>query len=318
MKYKSILIIRTDRIGDVIVSTPVIEAVRRAYPDAYIAFMTSPYTKDVVSGNPYLNEVILYDKDNEHKSALATILFANKIRKYHFDLALILHSTNRVNWIAFLAGIPKRVGYDRRAGWLLTDKLLYTKPQGKKHEAEYTLDIVRSIGITFDSQGIKPYIQINKDAEDAAGVFLKDNGITDNDIFFSMHVSAGSSSRRWPVEKFAEVADRIIGHAGYKLVILAIGKDLNSANLMKEKMKNRPVLLCDFTILKTVALLKRAKFFISPDAGPAHMAAAAGTPCITIFGRNEPGLGPGRWRPLAKESAVLQKDAGCVDRKSVV
>jgi len=318
MNYKKILIIRTDRIGDVILSTPVIQAVRQAYPDAFIAFMARPYTKDIVKGNPYLDEVILYDKDNEHKSALATVRFANRLKKYHFDLALILHSTNRVNWIAFLARIPKRVGYDRRMPWLLTDRMCYVKPQGLKHETEYNLDVVRASGINFNSEGLRPYIPVSKDAEDKAAAFLENNGITSKDVFFCMHINADSSSKRWPVERFAETADRIITTTGYKAVVFAVGNDIKLVDLMKGKMKKSLVLMRDFTIPQTTALLKRAKFFISPDSGPAHMAAVAGTPSVIIFGCNEPGLGPSRWRPLNQKAVILQKDTGSVDVEEVL
>jgi len=318
MNYKRILIIRTDRIGDVILSTPVIQAVRQAYPEAFIAFMARPYTKDIVLGNPYLNEVILYDKDARHKSILATILFARRLKKYHFDLALILHSTNRVNWIAFLAGITKRVGYDRRASWLLTDRMRYVKPEGLKHETEYNLDVAREAGINFNSQGLVPYIPAGKEDEGKADAFLKNNGITGKDIFFCMHINADSPSKRWPVERFAETADRIITQTGYKAVVFAVGNDIEPVDLMKGQMKNSPVLMRDFTIPQTTALLKRAKFFISPDSGPAHMAAVAGTPSVIIFGCNEPGLGPSRWRPLNQKAVILQKDTGCVDVEEVL
>lgn len=318
MNYKRILIIRTDRIGDVILSTPVIQAVRQAFPGAFVAFMTRPYTKDIVLGNPYLNEVILYDKDRGHKSILATFLFAMRLKKYSFDLALILHSTNRVNWIAFLAGIPKRVGYDRRMPWLLTGRMRYVKPQGLKHETEYNLDVAREAGINFDSKSLRPYIPMGKEDEVKANTFLENNGVTSKDIFFCMHINADSPSKRWPVERFAETADSLITQTGYKAVVFAVGNDINAADLMKANMKNSLVLMRDFTIPQTTALLKRAKFFISPDSGPGHMAAVAGTPSVIIFGCNEPGLGPFRWRPLNQKAVILQKSAGCVKVEEVL
>ena len=117
-----ILLTRTDRIGDVVLSTPAIKAVRDRYPEAYIAFMVRPYARDIVEGNPYLNEVIVYDKYGKHKSVFKTIKFALGLRKKKFDLAIMLHPTNRVHLIAYLAGIPERVGFDRKMPFLLTKK----------------------------------------------------------------------------------------------------------------------------------------------------------------------------------------------------
>lgn len=311
--YKNILIIRTDRIGDVILSTPVIQAARQASPHSRIIFMTRPYTKDIVIGNPYLDEVLIYDKDRAHKSVLATILFAFKLRKYKFDLALVLHSTTRVNWVAFLAGIPRRAGYDRKAGCLLTDRLPYVKPHGLKHEMEYTLDIARLAGITCDSQNLSPYIPISRDAEYAVSSFLKNSGVTEKDALFCVSPGSGCISRRWPAQRFAEASDKIMDNAGCKAIILAAEGDLELANIVRDNMRHKAIMAENFTIPQAAALLKLCRFFISTDTGPSHIAAAAGTPCITIFGRKQPGLSPVRWKPLGKDVAVLHKDAGCME-----
>ncbi len=313
MSYNKILIIRTDRIGDIILSTPVIEAVRKACPNAHIAFMTSPYTRDIVSGNPCLDEVIIYDKKGKHNSFFSAIKFISDIRKKRFDLALILHSTNRANLIAFLAGIPKRVGYSRRLGWLLTDRLPYLKYQGLKHEMEYTLDIVRLAGISFNEQGLKPFIPVNKDAEENIARFCKENGLNKDNVYAGMHVSASCPSKRWTPQKFSEAADRIIGLMGCKIVILGVGGDLEIAEQVKSNMKNNVVIAKNFTLAETIAFIKSCKFFVATDSGPAHIAGALGVPCVTIFGRNQPGLGPARWRPMGKNVIVLHKDVGCTE-----
>jgi len=113
-ELKKILIIRTDRIGDVILSTPVIKNLRDAYPNAHIAFMLRPYTKEIAENNPYLNEVIIYDKNNKHKSILSSIRFCLWLHKKKFDIAFILNPTNRANLITFFSGIPVRVGLNRK------------------------------------------------------------------------------------------------------------------------------------------------------------------------------------------------------------
>ncbi|MFZ2357067.1 MAG: lipopolysaccharide heptosyltransferase II, partial [Candidatus Omnitrophota bacterium] len=128
--FKRILIVRTDRIGDVLLSTPVIKVLRDNYPHAYIAMIVSPYSKEIVDGNPYLDEVIIYDKDRKHKSWLGSIKFSRNLKKRKFDLALILHPTNRMHLVTYLAGIPRRIGYDQKLGFLLSDKITHTKQFG--------------------------------------------------------------------------------------------------------------------------------------------------------------------------------------------
>lgn len=147
-KLERILIIRTDRIGDVVLSTPMIASTRKAFPHAYIAVIVSGQTKEVIKGNPYINEVIIYDKRQKHKGILKTLNFALWLRRKRFDIAFILHTTKRVNIICFLAGIPIRIGYARRKlDFLLTHRLAYSKRLGEKHEVEYSLDVLRSAGI---------------------------------------------------------------------------------------------------------------------------------------------------------------------------
>jgi heptosyltransferase-2 len=273
--------------------------------------MTRPYTNDIVAGNPYLDEVIVYDKDGVHRSVPATLIFARGLKRYNFDIALILHSTLRTNLIAFIAGIPVRIGYARKAGWLLTIRLSYVKSQGTKHEMEYTLDIARQAGIPCDSETLRPYLPISLKDHEKAADFLKKNGITEDDVLVGIHPSASCPSRRWSARRFAEVADRLAQEKGYKIIVLGVGEDLKFANMVRGNAKYPPLVVSGFTIPQIAAILGRCRFFISTDTGPAHIARAMGTPCITIFGRKQPGLSPVRWRPLGEEVVVLHKDVGC-------
>src|SRR3989338_5059384 len=290
MKYNRVLIIRIDRIGDVVLSTPVIEAARRANPGARIAFMTRPFTKDIVAGNPYLDEVILYDKSR-------TITFALGLRKKKFDIVLILHPNNRANWIAFLAGIPIRVGYGKKTPWLLTKCVSYLNHQGLKHETEYICDVARAAGIPCDTQDIKPFMAVSKEAEVRIDHFLKSNGITVNYKLAAIHATASCPSKTWPYRRFAELADRLISEKGYKIVI----EDVRAADAIQKDMKNKAILLKDSTLQEAAALFKRCRFLVTTDNGLAHIAGALGTPFIIFFGRKQPALGPARWRPVGRD-----------------
>ena len=142
-KGKRVLIVRLDRIGDVLLSTPVIKAVRDVCPDGYIAFMARRYTKDILEGNPYLDEVIVYDKTGRERGLVRNLSFIRSLRRKKFDIALILHPTKRTHLLVSLAGIPETVGYNKKWGFLLTTKIPHRKQHGLKHEIDYTLDILR-------------------------------------------------------------------------------------------------------------------------------------------------------------------------------
>lgn len=310
-ELKRILIVRTDRIGDVVLSTPVITAARSAFPDAYIAIIVSPQTEEIVRGNPYLNEVIVYDKKMKHRSILQTLRFAIWLKGKRFDLALILHSTNRVNLISFLAAIPKRVGYARgKLDFLLTDKLEYTKRLGEKHESEYSLDLLRSLGIEPESSPL--VMPVKKECEKDIDRLLREAGLKEGKKFIALHPGASCISKMWPRENFARTADILIEKFDVQVALVSSPEQVRIGEGLRNLMKNKPLFLCGRTSLgQLAALLKKALLFISNDSGPVHIACAVGIPVISIFGRNEKGLSPTRWRPLDSKSVVLHKDVGC-------
>jgi len=309
--YKRILIVRTDRIGDVLLSTPVIKALREASPQAYIAMMVSPNAKDIVEGNPYLDEVIVYDKDGKHKKWRRSIKFALNLRKKKFDLAVILHPINRAHLVTFFAGIPKRVGYGRKMGFLLTDKIKHTKHLGEKHESEYNLDLVRHLGIEPKDKDI--FMPIRPESERWVNELFKEEGIMPADKLLAIHPCASCPSKIWPRERFTQLADKLVKKYGFKVFLVAGSKDVSAVESIAKHLPNSTINLGGrVSISQLASVLKRCQLFISNDSGPVHIASAVGTPVISIFGRNQAGLSPKRWGPLGKKDKFLHKSVGCI------
>jgi len=310
--FKRILIARTDRIGDVVLSTPVIRAMRQAYPDAYIAMLVASAAREVVDGSPLIDEVIVLDKEAKHSGWLKTLRFARLLRNKKFELALILHPTNRVHLLAFLAGIPKRVGYNRKMGFLLTERIAHEKQSGRKHELEYNLDLVRYLGIEPKDKSL--FMQVSSEAQGLADAMLKDAGIAGSDRLLAIHPAASCPSKIWPKDRFAQVADALVEKYGFKVVIVAGPKDVSVASEVASLMRNPSVNLAGKTSLAQLAgILKECKLFISNDSGPVHVASAVGTPVISIFGRSQKGLAPSRWGPVGEDDRFLHKDVGCIE-----
>ncbi len=310
--YKRILVSRTDRIGDVLLSTPVFEALRKKYPFAYIAALVSPYAQDIVRGNPFIDEVIIYDKDREHKSILSSLKFALWLKAKKFDLALILHPINRMHLIAYFAGIKRRVGYDRKLGVFLNDRIKHTKQFGAKHEMEYALDLVRHLGI--ESEGILPYMPISKDSQEKADQILINAGVGRDDKVLIIHPSASCPSKIWPTERFAGVCDVLMEKYNFKVLVIASSKDYGLAEQVVKAMKHQAVNLAGKTSVGDLAaLLKKSALFISNDSGPVHIAWVVGTPVIAIFGRGQKGLSPLRWGPRGLPDRILHKQVGCIE-----
>ncbi len=309
-RIKRILIVRTDRIGDVLLSTPVIKAAHHAYPEAHIAFMVRPYTSPIAMGNPYLDEVIIYDKYGAHKGWLASFKFALSLRRKRFDLALVLHPTNRAHIVTFLAGIPRRVGYRKKCGFLLTEAIDDTKHLGQKHELEYNFDLAKLVGI--EEVGRELFMPADEGGQATIERLFKENGLTSADNLLAVHPGASCRSKMWPPERFAKVGDRLSQIHNVAVVIVGGQDDRAFCQGVEARMSTKPLNLCgNLDLSKLAALLERCKLFITNDNGPMHVASAVGTPVVAIFGRNQPGLSPTRWGPTGAKDIVLHKDVGC-------
>ena len=310
-EYRRIIVMRTDRMGDLILSTPVLKELRMRYPCAYLAVVVRPYTRAVVDGNPYIDEVIVYDKKVHDAGIFPFWGFISGLRRKKFDLALVLHPNNRDHLIAFLSGIRRRIGYDRKMGFLLTDRLAHDKHLGAKHESDYSLDMVRFIGIEPGEKEF--FLPVTRQAEQWLDGFFKAAGIKPSERVVVINPGASCPSKIWPPERYAAVADALAAH-GCRIVVLA-GPDPLDADTAAKVIRHMKAKAVDCVgkapVPETGALFRRSSLIISADTGPMHIASAAGTAVIAIFGRNQSGISPIRWGPVNKNSVVLHKDVGC-------
>ena len=300
--------IRLDRIGDVVLSTPVIQALRDACPAAFIAMAVRPECRELVEGHPALNTVMLYDKTGRHKSVIGTVRFAFGLRKLRFDTALVLHPTHRSHWIPWLAGIPVRIGYDRKSAWLLTRRLTHRKQEGLRHETEYTLDMARVFGI--DPAKARPLVPVRDEHRTWVEKWLAERGVEPGSRLVALHPGASDPVKRWPAERFADLGDRLASAYRIRSVIVGGSDSVELGGQIAAAMMSGSIDASGMLSLGRLAtLLSRCCLVISNDSGPVHMAVAVGTSVISLFGRNQPGLGPARWGPVGAGHIALHKDA---------
>lgn len=304
---KRILIINVNWLGDVLFSTPFIRAIRKHYPDAFISCMAVPRCKEILEGNPNLNELIIFDEEGKHSSLFGKLQLASFLRSKKFDEAYLLHRSLTRTLITALAKIPKRIGYHTKKRKLfLTHNI--DLPKDSLHRTEYFLNIAREMGIAVDKDGYDFFIP----AEDEKYVdnFLKDEGISKGTPFVVLNPGANWLLKRWPFENYARLGDLIHDKFGYKIIITGAQKDLKLAQDIASSMNNPPVIACGKITLKQLGVLfKRAKLVITNDTGPLHIAIAVGTRVISLFGPTSSQItgpyGPGRY-------SVLQKNVGCI------
>jgi ADP-heptose:LPS heptosyltransferase len=300
--YGRILIIRTDRIGDVVLSLPVVSALRRAFPASHIAMLVHPRVKEVVSEQPDLNAV-LYDGPGVR----GFFRLVRSLKDGRFDAAVVLHPTMRLALALALARIPVRVGTGYRAYSFLFNRRVYEhRKHSEKHEAEYNLSLARRLGqVTGD---VEFRLSIPRGAEDAVDAFLSEKNMTGCRPLVVIHPGSRGSSLDWPVESFSRLAAGLMQRAGACIVVSGSPSETPLAERVISGIPGKIAQAADrFSIKEMTALFGRADLFISNNTGPLHLARAVGTEVIGLYPPLRP-VSPRRWGPYARLDSVLVPD----------
>jgi len=312
-KGMKILVVRLDRIGDVLLSLGAFAAIRQKYPNARISALVRPHARAIPERIAEVSETLVYDygKAGRHRSILGYLRLVGELRRKHFDVAFVLHPTLRSHLLCLFAGIPLRIGVAAEGGGqLLTHKIADHRADGLQHESHNVLDVLAAFGIQPSAQSTSTPFQVFPEDTAKASSLLAASGITPGTRYAVFHAGSSSRSKEWPAGYFVELA-KGLARVGFKTIL--VGGAETSVISRTIATGSGAVDLTGRTDLPSLAAIFRgAAVVVSNDSGPAHLAAAVGAPVISIFGRKEPGLGPVRWRPLGPRSRALQKDAGCV------
>ncbi len=313
-KNLNILLVRLDRIGDLVLSLPAIRAVRERFPNARISVVTRVATQTILEGHRDIDEVIAYhyEKNGRHRFFLGYCRFLREIVKRRFDVAFILHPSVRSHLFPFLAGIPYRIGFDAQLAFLLTKKVPDERHEGKRHESDYTLDIVRAFGIE-PTRHLKSELPVYQDEMAQVLKYLERAGWNGEGPFVAVHPGASCPSKRWPKERFAELVGKILSEYQHAIGIVGGAEEKKDGEFIRKCFDKRVFdLTGQLTLKQLAAFLKKADLLVTNDSGPVHIASAVGTKTLCIFGRNQAGLSATRWHALGEGHRVIQKDVGCV------
>ena len=293
-QIRRILILRMGPLGETLLTTPVIRALRRRFPEAYIAYMVAPGREDLVSENPNLDEVITYSV------SIPKLIY--NMAKRSFQMAVVLQPTLRLVMHTFLARIPFRIGFETNAG---KGRLLHIAVANNidQHETARYLDVVRGIGIEPDSE--EPELFVNPAAQRWADDFLAGVGISANRPLIGLNPGSGSESRRWSKSGFAHVGDQLHQKHDAQIFITAGDAEGSLPHDVADLMSCSPIILTGITPMQLGAVIQKCWLYISNDTGPMHMSTAVKTPTIALFGASNPRQWGPHWQPhtiIARES----------------
>jgi heptosyltransferase-2 len=304
--FKKILVMRTDRLGDCLLNFPAIRALKETFKGKIFALVKNDL-QDIVEKTPFIDAVIAYP---ENDNLAGIFRLSRRLSKEKFDLAVALNPDKKLHLLAFLAGIPKKLGYSRKWDFLLTDKIEDKKWQGQKHEIEYNLDLVRKIGA--DTQDKSLFFPVEKDDQDFIEALLKRLGVNKDEFLIAVQSQSSNPAKCWPASHFAKLCDSLADQDKANICFIGIESEKKNIDQIIAQMKNRAHNLCGyFNLTQLGAFLAKCRLLITNDSGPMHIASALKVPCLAIFGRNIPGVGPKRWGPWGNRHIVLHKDSGC-------
>jgi lipopolysaccharide heptosyltransferase II len=318
MADKRILIFNVNWLGDVLFSTPTIRNIRRNFPDSFIACIVPSRCYPILKGNPHLDEIIIFDERDRHKSVLAKLRFIRFLKNKRFDIVFLLHRSFSRAFICRLAGIPERIGYSTKKRSFLLTKKITSPPKDSLHRIDYYLNIIEKAGLKIEDRYPEFFIseQDQKFVENFLNKKLRDLPLTlaqartKDSFLVAINPGGNWLPKRWPKEYWTILADKLISEFGAKVIITGGFDDIKDTAEIKGLMKGKPIVTCGvFNLKQFGALCKKLDLFITADSGPLHIANAVSTKrIIALFGPTKTSItGP---YPL-KNVVILSKDVGC-------
>jgi len=307
MEPKHILIFDVNWLGDVLFSTPVIRNIRYNFPNSFIACVIPSRCFQVLEGNPYLDEIIFFDERNQQRSLKEKLKFINLIKAKRFDMAFLLHRSFTRAFILWLAGIKERVGYTTKKRVFLLTKKIPPPDRDSLHRIDYYLGVIKGAGLKVIDKHLDFFIK----KEDFAFVdnFLKENKITESDLLVGINPFGNWLPKRWPVNYWKELIQKITEQIPSKIIITGAESDLSLAQDIKANNPSVIVACGKLNLKQFGALCKRLNLFISADTGPLHIANTVGTKkIIALYGPTS--LITTSPYPI-DNVIILKKDVGC-------
>jgi len=310
-KKLKILVIQTAKIGDVVCSTPIFREIKKHYPKSFLSVLIIPLTKDILVNNPYINEIILFDR-KKHFGISGVLRLIREIKKRKFNWSFSLVPGILEGLIPFWAGIPNRVittsKYSTRGAKFISVFNNY-RLEYKRHTLalKHYLNLLKFIGIKKTNP--KKEIFVNLKEEKKASRFLEKHELKTSDFLVGISVAAGNKFKEWSLEKFAQLADKLIEDYMAKIVFIGSNMEYDQIIKVQSMMKNKSINSSrKFSLSEIPALFKYFNLFISVDTGSLYIANAMNIPVVDIAGPIDIYEQP----PLGDKCEIVQKKMDCI------
>jgi lipopolysaccharide heptosyltransferase II len=310
---KNLLIVRTDRIGDVVLSLPLAGIIKKHFPECRVTYLLRAYTKCLAENNPNIDEIIVA-RENDGK-----ILVADNVKiisKFKFDSVIIVSPSFVTAFLIFLCRINTRIGTGYRWYSFLFNKKIYEhRKYGEKHELEFNVDLLAPFGIkeAINFENIKFELSAREDKKILISKLFEENSISRSKPVIVIHPGSGGSAVDWPLFRFKQLIDNI--SAKLDVNILLTGSAPERA-ICEELSLSSPIknFAGRFDLAELIALIDACDIFISNSTGPIHIAAALGKYTFGFYPKI-PACSQERWGPYTNKRVIFTPLIECANCK---
>lgn len=293
-----ILIRSANWVGDAVMSTAAVRGVRRSFPGARITLLAKPWVVPVFTGNPHIDDILVYDAAGRHAGVIGRWRLVRDLRKAGFDAAILLQNAFEAALLAWMAGIPERIGYatDGRA-FLLTRRLWRYRAYQQGHLIDYYLGILAEAGRHADGRRLELFLTADeiRQARSRLERFLPSAGTP---VIGVNPGAAFGTAKRWLPERFVALCRRLHSETGAVCLLFGSHSEAMLGRQLADAIGPAAMNLCGETTLRqAMALMKCCDVFVTNDSGLMHVAAALDLPQVAIIGPTDPvATGPSNHR----------------------
>lgn len=311
MNYKNILLVRTDRIGDVVLSLPLVGIIKKHIPDAKVSILLRNYTKELADGYPGLDNIIILKEEKGRTLFLSNI---REIKKYNFDSCIIVYPTFKIALILFLARLKNRIGTGYRWYSFLFNKKTYEhRKYGEKHELEYNTALLKNIGLDekITPDNVSFNIQVKEENTQYVEKTLLSAKYNNELPTVIIHPGSAGSAVDLPISKFKELASLMARQLNVNIILTGSVTEKEICNEINNE-NNLINLAGEFNLGQLIAVINKSDLLIANSTGPIHIAAALKKSVIGFYPKIA-ACSPERWGPYTNKKYIFSPEIECIN-----
>jgi ADP-heptose:LPS heptosyltransferase len=306
---ENLLIVRTDRIGDVILSLPLAEIVKSKYPSCKVTFLVREYTSSLVENNPFIDQILLF-KEKKDKTLINENI--KSLKSLKFDTCIIVYPTFSLALTIFLAGIKRRIGTGYRwYSFLFNSKVFEHRKYAEKHELEYNTGLLEELGIkeNVSPHSVNFHLRVSDEEKHTINNVFEENKIDTKNKLVIIHPGSGGSSVDLPIERMIELTHKLSEIEDLNIIITGSDSEID---LCRSFVINDSVVSFagKFNLSQLKTLISFADLFISNSTGPIHIAAALDKHVIGFYPKIL-SCSVKRWGPYTEKRTIFFPTIDC-------